>query len=287
MNNRIYGTTKLTGLLGNPVKHSISPNMHNSAFRKLALDYAYLAFEIEDGFLEDAINAMKIFKAKGFNITMPYKEKVIDFLDAVSEDAQIIGSVNTVLNDNGKLVGYNTDGRGFIKALEESKMEYKGKKIVIAGAGGAAKAIAVQLAFEGAKEVVVLNRTLSNADEIANNINENIHTCNARALEFHESSLKEELQNANIFVNCTPIGMKSNVDESIISDISTLHKDLFVADIIYDPLKTKLLSMAEKAGCRTMNGIGMIIYQGALAFKIWTGEDMPIELVKKVLFSKE
>ena len=286
MTNRIQGTTILTGLLGFPLKHSRSPHMHNSAFEKLELDYAYLAFEVEEGFLEEGLNAMKTFNAKGFNVTMPHKEKVIEFLDEVSEDAKIIGSVNTVLNDNGKLIGYNTDGRGFVKALEESNVEYKGKKIVMVGAGGAAKAVAVQLAFDGAKEVVIMNRTLSKAEDIMNSINGNIPTSGARALEFDEVILKEELKDSAILVNCTPIGMKNTIEQCIVSNKDTLHKDLFVADIIYDPLQTKLMSTAEELGCKTMNGINMMIYQGALAFRIWTGEEMPIKYIKDVLFQE-
>lgn len=284
MTNRIQGTTQLTGLLGYPIKHSRSPHMHNSAFGKLGLDYAYLAFDIKEGFLEEGLNSMKTLNAKGFNITMPHKEKVIDYLDEISDDAKIIGSVNTVLNDNGKWIGYNTDGRGLVKALEAAHVEFMGKKIVMIGAGGAGKAIAVQLAFEGAKEVVIMNRTLSNAEKVMKKINENIHTSKARALPLDESVLKKELKDATIFINCTPIGMKDTMDQSLIIDKNTLHKDLFVVDIIYDPLKTKLLSMAEEVGCKTMNGIGMMIYQGALAFKIWTNADMPIDYIDEVLF---
>lgn len=277
MKNRILGTTVLTGLLGYPIKHSRSPHMHNTAFRKLGLDYAYLAFDIEEGNLQEGINAMRTFNAKGFNITMPLKERVIDYLDEISDDARIIGSINTVLNNRGKLIGYNTDGRGFVKALEESKVQYLDKKIVIIGAGGAGKAVGIQLAYEGAKEIILMNRTFDKAKKIADRIHENIPTSKARALPLDESILKEELKDSHIFINCTPVGMKDSIDQSLVTDKSTLHKDLFVVDIIYDPLKTKLLTIAEEVGCKTMNGIGMMIYQGALAFKIWTGEEMPIE----------
>lgn len=277
MKNRIQGTTVLTGLLGYPIKHSRSPHMHNTAFRKLGLDYAYLAFDIEEGNLQEGINAMRTFNAKGFNITMPLKERVIDYLDEISDDARIIGSINTVLNNRGKLIGYNTDGRGFVKALEESKVQYLDKKIVIIGAGGAGKAVGIQLAYEGAKEIILMNRTFDKAKKIADRIHENIPTSKARALPLDESILKEELKDSHIFINCTPVGMKDSIDQSLVTDKSTLHKDLFVVDIIYDPLKTKLLTIAEEVGCKTMNGIGMMIYQGALAFKIWTGEEMPIE----------
>lgn len=277
MSNRIQGTTQLTGLLGYPIKHSKSPHMHNSAFEKLGLDYVYLAFDIENGFLNEGIDAMKTLNAKGFNITMPHKEKVIDYLDKISDDAKIIGSVNTVLNDNGKLIGYNTDGRGLIEALDKENAKFRDEKVVLIGAGGAGKAIAVQLAFEGAKEVVITNRTLANAEKVMDRINKSIPTCMTKALPLNEEILKEELKESALLINCTPVGMKDTIDQSLIANKNILHKDLFVVDIIYDPKKTKLLSMAEEIGCKTMNGIGMMIYQGALAFKIWTGEDMPIE----------
>lgn len=286
MVNKIKGTTLLAGLLGYPVKHSKSPQIHNTAFQELGLDYAYMAFEVEDGFLKEAVDAFKVLNAIGFNLTMPHKKKVIEFLDEVSEDAKIIGSINTVKNENGKLIGYNTDGRGFIKALQEAGVDFHGKKIVMVGAGGAARAVAIQLAFDGAGEVVMFNRTLSAAEEIVGTINNNIPASKGRALEINEIVLKEELKDAAVLINCTSLGMKSSVNESIVTTPETLHKDLFVADIIYDPSKTKLLSIAEEAGCKTMNGLGMLIWQGAIAFKIWTGQDMPVDLIKKEIFGE-
>lgn len=283
-NNFIQGTTGLTGLIGYPLKHSLSPSMHNSAFRKLGLDLVYLAFEIEDGSLQDGLNAMRTLNVKGFNVTMPHKQKIVQLLDGVSDDAKIIESVNTVKNENGKLIGYNTDGKGLVKALEESGIAYKGKKVVILGAGGAARAIAIQLAFDGAAQIVMANRTIIKAKMIINTINEKIPTSKGKAIEMDEEIIKEELKDASILINCTSIGMKSTIDQSPISNVDTFNKDVFVVDIIYDPLKTKFMSMAEEVGCKTMNGIDMLIYQGDLSFNIWTGEDMPIEYIKEVLF---
>lgn len=284
MANRIQGTTTLVGLLGYPLKHSRSPHMHNTAFEALGLDHVYMAFEVQEGHIKEGLDAMRILNAEGCNVTMPHKKKVLEFLDEISEDARIIGSCNTVKNDNGKLTGYNTDGRGFVKALEENQAEFKGKKIVLAGAGGAARAVATQLAYDGAGELVLFNRTLSSAQEIIDNINKNIPTCNGRALEMDEEVLKKEIQDAAILVNCTSLGMKATIDQAIISDPAALPKDLFVADIVYDPAQTKLLKMAEQAGCRYMNGLMMMIWQGAIAFKIWTGKDMPVDLIKKEIF---
>jgi shikimate dehydrogenase len=284
MINRIKGTTSLTGLLGYPVKHSKSPQIHNTAFEALHLDHVYLAFEVQDGSLKEAVDALKVLDAVGFNLTMPHKNKVVEFLDEVSEDARIIGSVNTVKNENGNLVGYNTDGRGFIKALQEAGVDSKGKKIVMVGAGGAARAVAIQLAYDGAREIVMFNRTVSKAEEIMSTINKNIPSSKGRALEMNETILKEELKDSAVLINCTSLGMEAAIDKSIVTTSETLHKDLFVADIVYDPPKTKLLSIAEEAGCKTMNGLGMLIWQGAIAFKIWTGQDMPVDLIKKEIF---
>jgi len=286
MADRIKGSTSLAGLLGYPVKHSKSPKIHNTAFEALNLDNVYLAFEVEDSRLEEALNALKVLDAIGFNVTMPHKNKVVQLLDEVSEEVKIIGSVNTVKNENGRLIGYNTDGMGFVKALQEAGVDFEKKKIVIAGAGGAARAIAIQLAFDGAGEIIMFNRTLSTAEKIVSTINSNIASCRARAAEMNETVLKEELKDAALLVNCTSLGMKNAIDKSIVTFPETLHRGLFVADIIYDPPKTKLISIAEEAGCRTMNGLGMLIWQGAIAFKIWTGRDMPVDLIKKEIFGE-
>ncbi len=287
MANRIQGTTTLLGLIGYPLKHSKSPHMHNTSFEALGLDYVYMAFEVEDGHIKEALDALKILNAKGGNVTMPHKSKVVDYLDDISPDAQIIGSVNTIkIDENKRITGYNTDGRGLVKALQENGVDFKKKKIVMAGAGGAAKAVATQLAFDGAGEIVLFNRTLSSAEVITDNINKNIPTCKARAEVIDEAKLVEEIQDAAILINATSLGMKATIDEAIISSADQLPKDIFVADIVYDPDETKLLRLAREAGCKHMNGLMMMIWQGAIAFKIWTGEDMPVDLIKKEIFGK-
>lgn len=281
--NRIKGTTRLISILGNPVKHSKSPQMHNRSFENLGLDFAYMAFEIEESKLQRAVEAMKILNAKGFNLTMPYKGQVMEFLDEIDRAADMIGSVNTVLNKDGKLIGYNTDGKGFVKSLEERRVKFKDKKIVILGAGGAARAIAIQLALDSAGEIVIANRTIEKAESITSIINKEIPKVKARSIVLDEGRLKEELKDAKILVNTTSIGMEASLDKSLIKNLDTLHSDLFVSDIIYDPARTKFLSQAERAGCKTMNGLGMLVYQGAIAFKIWTELDMPRSLIEDML----
>lgn len=287
MTDRIKGTTKLLGLIGNPVTHSKSPQMHNKSFEVLGLDYVYLAFEVEDGHIKEALDAMKTLNAAGGNITMPHKTKIMEYLDDISPDAEIIGSVNTIkIDENKRVTGYNTDGKGFIQALYENNVDFKGKKIVMAGAGGAAKSIATQLAYDGAGEIVILNRTFSSAQAIADNINKHIPTCKARPEAMNEERIVEEMQDAAVLLNTTSLGMETTIDQAIISSPAQLPKGIFVADIIYQPEQTKLLKMAEEAHVRHMNGLMMLIWQGAIAFNIWTGKDMPVDLIKKKIFGK-
>lgn len=281
MTPNITGKTKLVCLLGYPISHSLSPQMHNTAFNYLELGYAYLAFDTKKDELENVVKAMRVLNVSGFNVTMPHKQNIIPLLDEVSLEAQWIGAVNTVHNDNGKLVGYNTDGKGYIKSLKEADIAFEGKKLVLVGAGGAARAVAVQLAIDGAGEIVILNRHIAGAEKIRNIISHKIPACKVSALEFNQENLKEALKDADILVNTTSLGMNDQEDKSIVSDPSVFRRELIVSDIIYNPAKTKLLKMAEAAGCRTINGFGMIIWQGAMAFKIWTGEDMPVDLVKQ------
>ncbi len=279
---RIKGSTQLTCIIGSPVDHSKSPYMHNLAFEKLGLDYAYMAFDIKEGSLKQGVDGLRTLNVRGFNITMPHKQEVMKYLDKIEEDAKLIGAVNTVLNNNGKLIGYNTDGKGFIKSLEERNVKYIDEKIVIIGAGGAAKAIAIELALKGVENIVIVNRTLEKAEAISHTINKNIEGSESRSLVLDEKLLKEELKDASILINTTSVGMGDSIDKNIIKNEDTLDKDLFVADLIYNPVKTKFLSMAEEKGCRIMNGLDMLVYQGALVFKIWTGADMPVEVMKKM-----
>ncbi|MDY3903064.1 shikimate dehydrogenase [Peptoniphilus sp. SGI.035] len=286
MTNRIQGTTRLVGLLGKPIRHSRSPHMHNSAFEFLKEDLVYLCFEIENKDLEMALNALKTFDAVGANITYPNKQEVLKYLDEIDEAAEIIGSVNTISIDDKtkKIKGYNTDGLGFIESLEKSGIQYKGKKMVLIGVGGAGRAIAIQSAYSGVGELVIKELNKEVADEVINTIKSRIPKCNVKLLSNNEDELKEELKNADLFVNATPLGMKGNIDACSISscDIIT-NPNTFVYDIVYEPKETKFMKFAKEAGCKTCNGINMMLWQGALAFKIWTGKDMPIDYVKKEL----
>lgn len=292
MTNRIQGTTKLIGLLGNPLKHSMSPHMHNSAFEKLGLDYVYLCFEVEQGHVKEGLEALKTFNALGSNITFPHKQDVLEYLDDISEDAKIIGSVNTVLIDpkTKKTTGYNTDGRGFVASVEEKGVAYKNRKVVIIGVGGAGRAIAIQLAYEGVSEIVIKEVNEELAKEVKGTIEENISTCKVKLISQDEGELTKELEDATLFINATPLGMKGREDLCAISSAAVFPKDnksLFVYDIVYDPRETKFMKYAKEAGLQTSNGINMMIWQGAIAFKIWLGVDMPQDYVRQELFQED
>lgn len=281
---KITGETRLLGLLGSPVSHSLSPGMHNAAFSRLGLDYVYLAFDTTQESLPGVVAALRDMNVKGFNITMPLKKSVMPLLDEVSPEARMIGCVNTVANEGGRLIGYNTDGKGFVRDLKEHGVSVRGARIAMAGAGGAARSVAIQLALDGAAEVAVFNRTPEKAAEIAEAIRKNIPGCKAEAFFLEEGDLVRWLKDADILVNATALGMHPNEDGSVISGPELLRRDLVVSDFIYEPTKTKLLRIAEEAGCRTLNGSGMLLYQGAEAFRIWTGMDMPVEYVRREVF---
>ena len=281
--NRIQGTTQLTGLLGYPLKHSKSPHMHNSAYDCLGLDYVYLAFELPEGTIEQGLQSMKTLNAAGWNVTMPHKEKVLAHLDTVSQEARLIGSCNTVKNDAGHLTGYNTDGQGFIRSLHEKSIAVKGEKVVMAGAGGAGKAVAVCLALEGVRELVIFNRELDRPRELAERIMNEMPDCKVRAELLDEAHISRELQDAVLFVNTTSMGMKGQEDLSAIENPASLPKHVYVYDVVYAPAETKLMKIAAQAGCKTQNGLDMMLWQGAIAFKIFTGEDMPIDYVRQEL----
>ena len=284
---RITGHTELIGLLAKPIRHSNSPTMHNEAFAKLGLDYAYLVFEVDNETLEDAVKGLRAMGVRGWNVSMPNKTLIVKYLDKLTPAAQLCGAVNTVINDNGVLTGTITDGTGMMRALEESGVEFVGKKMTIAGAGGAATAIEIQAALDGVAEISIFNRRdefWQRAEENVRNINEKTN-CKATLYDLADlDSLKREIANSDIFMNATGVGMKPLDGQMVIPDASYLRPDLVVADTVYMPRETKLLQTAREVGCKkVINGEGMLLFQGAAAFKLWTGQDMPVDHVKDVL----
>ena len=280
----ISGETRLIALLGDPVTHSLSPKMHNLAFAHLGLKYAYLAFRANEAELPAAVAALKALNAKGFNCTMPLKKAIMPLLDDMSPAARMTGSVNTVTIEEGRLIGHNTDGKGHIHDLRDHGVAVKGKRILIAGAGGAARGLCVQLALDGAAEIVIANRTLGKAAAIRDLIAANVPACKVEAIELDEGKLGPRIAEADIFTNTTPLGMHPHEEGCVISSPALLRPSLVVTDLVYIPRKTVFLEFAEEAGCKAINGTGMLLWQGAEAFRIWTGEDMPVGLVKEHVF---
>lgn len=286
MAERISGHTELIGLIANPIRHSTSPKMHNEAFAKLGLDYVYLAFEVGNEELEDTIKGFRAMKVRGSNVSMPNKTVVHKYLDKLSPAAELCGSVNTIVNDNGILTGHITDGIGCMMALKDAGVDVIGKKITIVGAGGAATAIEVQAALDGVAEISIFNtkdKFFVNAEKTAEKLNSKTD-CKVNVFDLADlEKLKEEIASSVLFINATGMGMKPLEGKTYIPDKSFFRPDLTVLDIVYIPAETALLKLAKEAGCRTLNGLGMMLFQGAAAFKLFTGKDMPIEYMKEIL----
>lgn len=284
----ITGKTKVLCLFGSPVAHSISPMMHNEAFKLLGLDYRYFCFDIGEADLEQAFAAMRLFDFRGCNCTMPDKNRAYELVDELSPVAKIIGACNTIVNDNGVLTGHNTDGKGYMLSAKNAGFDLTGSTMTLMGAGGAATAIAVQAAFDGVKKINIFSikdQFWGRAENLVAEINKNTE-CTATLFEFNDDDLRKSIEESDILTNATSVGMAPHEDGCLIKDKSMLRPDLIVSDVIYNPRKTKLLAMAEEVGCKTFNGMYMLLYQGAEAFKIWTGKDMPTEEIKKLYFSE-
>lgn len=277
-------TTKLVILLGNPLGHSVSPPMHNRVFETLGMDYCYLPVEVNDENLQKVFTGLVQMNVAGFNVTIPHKIRIMDYLDELDPLAATIGAVNTICIRGGKTIGYNTDGEGFVRSLEEeAKTEAKGKRFFLLGCGGAARAIGMTLAFKGAEKIILCNRTAEKAQNLAGEINQKIRNC-AEVVPHNQSDQHQALQKCDAMINSTSLGM--HPDEHVLPiDKSLLRPELIVADIVYNPLITSLLQSARELGCTIVPGLGMLIYQGAAAFTLWTGTEPVISEMSEVAYS--
>ena len=275
---KIKGSTNIVGLIGHPVEHSFSPPMHNAAFEKLGMDYAYVAFDVDPNNLGSAIEGAKSLNIKGFNVTIPHKIEVMQFLDEIDEVAGLIGAVNTI--DFKNMKGYNTDGIGAIRAIEDV-ISIKDKNVVIAGAGGASRAISFYLAKYGADSITILNRNVDRAISLAGDVLDSGLIADVQADSISE--INNYLSDADILVDTTPMGMHPHVDDEPIARAEDMHEDLVVFDAVYNPNETVLIKEAIKAGAKPVYGIKMLLYQGAESFKIWTGVDAPVDEMEKAL----
>ena len=290
MEARISGHTKLFCLIGSPVGHSGSPAMYNYSFARTGIDAAYLAFEIPLEQVKEGVAALKTLQVGGFNITMPCKTAVAELLDELSPAAKLIGACNTVtVDEDGKLTGHNTDGMGFVRNLHENGVEVQGKKLVVLGAGGAATAICVQTALDGASEIAIFNRKdefYANGEHTVEKLRQAVPGCKVSITPLEDSAaLAEAVKGCDILVNATKVGMKPLDGETLI-DPALFRSDLVVADTVYNPRETRMIQEAKAAGCKAaIGGIGMLLWQGVAAFKLFTGKDMPAQEVLEKFFS--
>jgi len=279
LNQKIISSqTKILGIIGHPISHSMSPIMHNIALNDLNLDYVYIAFDVIPKNLKNALKGMKALNIHGLNITIPHKESVIPYLDKVDSLAQKIGAVNTLKLTNDRLFGKNTDAAGFKQALNDAEINPSGLDVLIIGSGGAAKAVSYSL-IESVNRLTIFNRTKQNADQLVNTLKKDSKS-QIIAKKLNEFNLANEIKNIDLLINATPVGMYPSHHESVVSP-DMFHKDMTVFDLIYNPLETQLIKDAKIAGCKTLNGLDMLINQGALAFEWWTKKKPNTNLMKR------
>ena len=273
---KISAGTKVCGIMGDPVEHSLSPAMHNAAFKKTGLDYVYLPFHVTTGNLSGAVNGLKSLGLRGVNVTIPHKVSVMPLLDELEPIAKKIGAVNTIVNEEGHLKGYNTDAAGFLKSLSVKDIDPSGKKVVILGAGGVSRAVSFVLAEKEAEiEILCRSRNTEQAQKLISILSGNSKS-KIMMTDLNETNLKQALKHADILVNATSVGMKPDIDKTLVPQ-ELLKPGTVVFDVIYNPVKTKLLEDAEKAGAVVIGGLDMLVWQGALAFELWTGVKAPVD----------
>lgn len=279
----ISGKTKVFCVIGDPIEHSLSPVMYNAAFRHLKMDAVYVAFKVEKENLKGALKGMRSLGICGMNVTMPHKTAIINYLDEIEPTAKFVGAVNTVLNKNGKLAGFNTDGVGTIKALKENGVDPKGKKFLLLGAGGAGRAIAFQLARE-ADELTILNRDPNKAKLLAGMLQKKFKTkVIGNGLTYN--ILKERLKKMDVLINATSVGMHPHEDQTLVEK-ALLRPELVVMDIVYNPVETKLLKDAKSVGAKVIHGIDMLVFQGAASFEVWWNRSAPIGVMSSAIMKK-
>ncbi|MDI6842221.1 MAG: shikimate dehydrogenase [Methanothermobacter wolfeii] len=275
----ITGRTRVTGIIGHPLSHSLSPQMHNAAFRSLDMDWVYVPFPVRPEKLGRAVRGLEALNVRGVNVTIPHKEAVIEYVDELHETASLIGAVNTLEFDDGTVRGYNTDADGCLRALEEVT-SVRNSSVLILGAGGAARACAFRLALAGASGILILNRTPERAHSLAGDIWEK--------LGFDVSSggydlIPEAAVDADIIIDTTPVGMHPHTDDEALVTAELMHEGMVVYDLVYNPVRTVLLREAEKASAVPVSGLKMLVYQGAESFRIWTGRKAPVDVMEEAV----
>lgn len=277
---RINGNTVVCGIFGDPVAHSLSPVMHNAAFKELGLNWVYLPFRVTAGNLSAAVSAVKSLGMAGVNVTVPHKENIINYLEKLTDEAFLIGAVNTIINREGCLIGDNTDGKGFIKSLAEARFLPEGRASLILGSGGAARAVAVALVQAGCR-LALANRTLSRAQKLVGLLKERL---GVQVPVFRYDEINSDMvQEFDLIVNTTPLGMHPHVDSCPPLPVNSFHEGQLVYDLVYNPRETKLMKLARERGAKALNGLGMLLYQGVFAFELWTGKSAPVEVMRQAI----
>ena len=277
MRDSFFANTELIGLIGHPIKHSYSPFIQNYALELMKLEYVYLPFDVPAENLKNAVKAVLSLGLKGLNVTLPHKEKIIKYLDELSEEASIIGAVNTIVNDHGKLMGYNTDAFGILETLLPYKEKISGSKVTVIGAGGSARAVIYTLLRHfKPEEINIINRTQQRADTLMNDFSLKMRYDSFHTFELFPPDNVETLSNSRLIINATTIGMFPEVEDTITDLEESFNEEQIVFDLIYNPTKTRFLKMAEMQGAKVVGGLKMLISQAAKSFELWTGVEMPM-----------
>ena len=280
----ISGTTRMAAVLANPIKHTLSPFIHNLAFAQTGVDGVYLAFEIDELSFNESLKMIKAWQMYGVNLSMPFKQLAISQMDELSEEVRKIGALNTVVNKEGRLIGYNTDGEGFVNSLRYQGIELHSKRVLVLGAGGAAKAIIYALAKSGVSQIVVAKRLNNTYQSVKEKLETMVNqtNCDIEVISFETTALEKACDNATMIVNTTSVGMTGQTQESLLES-DWLKPSQLVIDIIYQPLVTPLLEIAQQQGCQTFNGVGMLLFQALAAFELWTGKQVDPEPIYQQL----
>ena len=280
----INSNTKIVGVIGHPIKHTLSPAMHNYAFNKLKLDYVYLPFDISSTGLKDSLKGMIALGIKGINVTVPHKERIMEYMDELSDSAKIVGAVNTVVNDNGTLIGYNTDVNGIIETLKEFKDDINGKTVSVLGAGGAARSVIYTLINNfNVKKINIINRTVEKAESLKDYFSSKMLFEKIKTYELIPPDVTEILAKSKLIINASSIGMSPEDDDSPTTIPESFSNNQIVFDIVYNPRETKFLALAKSQGALTINGLKMFVEQGAKSFELWTNETMPTDQISELL----
>lgn len=284
MKNTFRVNTQVIGLIGHPIKHSYSPFIHNVTIELKKLDYIYLPFDVPAANLKNALKGMVALGIRGFNVTIPHKENILQYMNEVSEEASIIGAVNTIVNDHGKLLGYNTDAHGVHESLLPHRDSILGQEVSVIGSGGAARAVVYTLIRNfKPSNINIINRTEQRADALKRYFKDKMRFEEITTFELFPPDIVETLRKSKLIINTTPVGMYPDIEDSITTLENSFTKEQIVFDLVYNPMQTKLLKIASSAGALTIDGLKMLVFQAAKAFELWTGEELPVEELHKSL----